>query len=506
MAIPAAQYLRMSTEQQQYSLENQAEAIRDYATRLGFEIVQTYSDAGRSGVRLKDRPGIIRLLSDVMTGHVIFRAILVYDVSRWGRFQDCDEAAHYEFICKSAGIPVHYRGEIFTNDNTLSSSIFKALKRTMAAEYSRELGTKTFAGAQRLAELGFKQGGKPGYGLRRLMISADGQQKRLLARREVKSLRTDRVVLVPGSTEEVERVREMYRLVVSENRTPYDITDEFNRKSLSCTDGKWRVGRVCKILTDPKYAGYNVWNRSSGRLGQRRVGIPKSKWVLKQNAFEPVVDQQLFENAQRVLAAQRRPYSNDELLRSLQKLLAEHGTLSYRIMQNSPHLASMTTFINRFGSLRRAFELAGYKYPWTDICHEYGRQRERMREELLHQLSSLFQREVSILRPDPEGPEYLQVDESVTVAIVVCPAIRRGGDLTWLADSRRTDRKTVTLLARMTEDNEQFRDFYVLPVPGRHWIRHSGELKRGKRLVDLSEFCSAVRAISFNHQHRSRSG
>ena len=80
----------------------------------------------------------------------------------------------------------------------------------MAAEYSRELGVKTFAGSQRLAELGFKQGGLAGYGLRRLMISADGQQKRLLARHEVKSLRTDRVLLVPGSTEEVECVREMY--------------------------------------------------------------------------------------------------------------------------------------------------------------------------------------------------------------------------------------------------------------------------------------------------------
>jgi hypothetical protein len=31
--------------------------------------------------------------------------------SRWGRFQDADESAHYEFLCKSAGIPVHYCAE-----------------------------------------------------------------------------------------------------------------------------------------------------------------------------------------------------------------------------------------------------------------------------------------------------------------------------------------------------------------------------------------------------------
>ena len=80
-------------------------------------------------------------------------------MSRWGRFQDTDEAAHYEFLCKSAGIPVHYWAETFSNDGSLSSAIMKALKRVTAGEYSRELGTKVFAGQKRLAELGFKQGG-----------------------------------------------------------------------------------------------------------------------------------------------------------------------------------------------------------------------------------------------------------------------------------------------------------------------------------------------------------
>ena len=47
--IPAAQYLRMSTDHQQYSLDNQADAISVYASLHGFVIVKTYSDAARSG-------------------------------------------------------------------------------------------------------------------------------------------------------------------------------------------------------------------------------------------------------------------------------------------------------------------------------------------------------------------------------------------------------------------------------------------------------------------------
>jgi DNA invertase Pin-like site-specific DNA recombinase len=151
----------MSTEHQQYSLENQAAAIRAYASLHTFEIVQTYRDNARSGVTLKNRPGLQQLLQDVVRGTQPFKAILVYDVSRWGRFQDTDEPAHYEFLCKSAGAPIHYCAETFANDGTLPSLIMKALKRTMAGEYSRELGIKVLAGQKRLAHLGFKQGGRP---------------------------------------------------------------------------------------------------------------------------------------------------------------------------------------------------------------------------------------------------------------------------------------------------------------------------------------------------------
>src|SRR3954449_6871077 len=144
--VPAAQYLRMSTEHQQYSLENQSAAIQRYAETHGFQIVQTYSDAARSGVVLRLRKGLQRLLQDAVAGNQLYRAILVYDVSRWGRFQDADESAHYEFLCKAAGIPVHYCAETFNNDGSLPSSIMKVLKRVMAAEYSRDLSAKVYLG------------------------------------------------------------------------------------------------------------------------------------------------------------------------------------------------------------------------------------------------------------------------------------------------------------------------------------------------------------------------
>jgi DNA invertase Pin-like site-specific DNA recombinase len=105
LSVPAAQYLRMSTEHQQYSLDNQSMAIQHYASTHGFAVIQTYTDAARSGVVLRRRSGLRQLLKDVVGGNADYGAVLVYDVSRWGRFQDYDEAAHYEFLCKSAGVP-----------------------------------------------------------------------------------------------------------------------------------------------------------------------------------------------------------------------------------------------------------------------------------------------------------------------------------------------------------------------------------------------------------------
>src|SRR5213078_2995586 len=140
----------MSTDHQKYSIQNQADAIASFAARKGYQIVRTYADEGRSGLRLEGRELLKQLLSDVQSGRADYEAVLVYDVSRWGRFQDTDESAYYEFVCKMAGIQVIYCAEQFENDGSLASAILKSIKRAMAGEYSRELSNKVFIGQCRI--------------------------------------------------------------------------------------------------------------------------------------------------------------------------------------------------------------------------------------------------------------------------------------------------------------------------------------------------------------------
>ena len=380
--IPASQYLRMSTEHQQYSPENQSTAIRRYAEGHGFTVVRTYSDPAKSGLSLKNRRGLRDLLQDVTGGNTDYKAILVYDVSRWGRFQDTDEAAHYEFLCKSAGVPIHYCGEIFANDGSLPSSIMKALKRAMAGEYSRELGVKVIDGQKRLAELGFKQGGVPGYGFRRLLVSEHRSPKQLLARGERKSIATDRVILVPGPACEIEEVREIFRKFTVDRLSLKAIARDLNERGVpSIKNKRWTHSVIATLISHPKYIGCNVFNRTTLRLGTAPVAVPTSDWVICPGAHEEIVDTKTFALAQKIRAGRTIRKTNEQLLEGLRSLLAVKGKLSNQIIDESVEMPSSRTFGHRFGGLRRACEQIGYDW------RQNGRATD---EEMLQHLHSLL--------------------------------------------------------------------------------------------------------------------
>jgi DNA invertase Pin-like site-specific DNA recombinase len=361
LPIRAAEYLRMSTEHQQYSINNQGAAIREYADTHGFTIVRTYEDPGCSGLLLRHRLGLQKLLSDVVNGKADYTAILVYDISRWGRFADNDEAAHYEFLCRRAGIQVHYCAEQFANDGSLSSSLLKALKRTMAAEYSRELGVKVYAGKKRLVQLGFRVGGQAGYGLSRLLLSDGGKHRRKLREGERKSLMTDRVILVPGPKNEVETVRQMFQMALSK---PYThIARDLNARGIPALHGKpWTIYSVKGVLRNPKYAGRLVWGRTSSKLRSRAQAVPPEQWVVTPGAFKPIVDPEVFDRVQVVHMNRSFPPLPDEvMLGRLRELLASGGRLSQSVMDEHPGIPHAMTYRKHFGSLRRAYELIGYR-------------------------------------------------------------------------------------------------------------------------------------------------
>ncbi len=249
--IRAAQYLRMSTEHQRYSLENQSAAITLYACSRGYDIVQTYKDAGKSGLTLRGRDGLAALLRDALDSDRGFAAILVLDVSRWGRFQDPDQSAHYEFICRQAGLRVEYCGEPFDNDGAVATNIIKHLKRVMAGEYSRELSEKVTRAKLLQARLGHRQGGQLAYGFRRTLIDESGERRFVLSKGQAKALATDRVVVTVGSADEVAVIRRIFRMFVTQARSRPHIAATLNHAGVVGNGGApWTSAMVRSVLSN----------------------------------------------------------------------------------------------------------------------------------------------------------------------------------------------------------------------------------------------------------------
>jgi DNA invertase Pin-like site-specific DNA recombinase len=460
----------MSTEHQRYSTENQSEAIHQYAARRGLEIVRTYADEGKSGLRIDGRDALKQLIADVETGKADFAVILVYDVSRWGRFQDADESAYYEYICRRAGIEVQYCAEQFENDGSPVSTIVKGVKRAMAGEYSRELSAKVFAGQCRLIEIGFRQGGPAGFGLRRMLVDEHGNHKGVLGRGEHKSIQTDRVILVPGAPVEIETVRWMYRSFVEEGKLEQEIANLLHHREVPTEDGgKWSKGRVHQVLTNPKYVGDNVWNRISYKLKKLRVRNSPDMWIRANGAFEPIVERYLFDAAQEIIQSRSRRLSDEEMLQRLQTLYQARGQLSGLIIDEADGLPSSSTYTARFGSLARAYQLVGFT-PERDLRYvEINRALRDLHAEITRGAMDDIGRLGGTVDQDPQS-QLLTVNHEFTVSICVarCHATP-AGTLRWQIRFDSSLEPDLIVAIRMAPDNREVHDYYILPcmeLPG----------------------------------------
>jgi DNA invertase Pin-like site-specific DNA recombinase len=461
--VPAAQYVRMSTDLQQYSIENQKIAIKDYAARHGFLVTCTYEDAGRSGVVLKRRPGLCKLLQDVTKGEVGYKAILVYDVSRWGRFQDIDEAAYWEFLCKRANVPVHYCAEQFANDGNMNDLMMKALKRVLAGEYSRDLSAKVSDGMRQMVLRGFRMGARPGYALRRVLVSPSGKRKQFLKDGESKNIKTDRVILTPGPPAEVACVKAIYHMFVNQKKSTGFIARSLNDQGITNRGKPWNYQAILKILKHEKYTGSMVWGRWTQKLRTRTVPVPREKWTVLPNAFDPVISRATFEAAGKRLRDifQKKPTS--EILKAVRALLKKEGRLSAQLLNQSRNTPCQAYCRTRFGSLTALYKLVGYRPRLMVHRRATVRQMDRLHNELCTKLKSIFQSDISFFRENFTRRSKIRFSDGQAVNIVICRAERTcRGSLRWrfCTDSAKRTR-TPVLMCLCNHLNSRLKDYFV---------------------------------------------
>src|SRR6266403_1316279 len=459
----AAQYLRMSTEHQQYSIANQVAAIALYAAAHGIGIVRSFTDEGKSGTTIKGRTGLQELLDLVQSGSADFDVILVYDVSRWGRFPDSDEAAHYEFLCKKAGIAVRYCAEQFENDDSTASNLLKALKRTMAGEYSRELSVKVSAGQRRLADMGWWQGGPAPFGMRRQIVGQNDELKQILQCGECKSVSTDRVILTPGLREEVETIQLVFDLHTKRHKTRHQIAHILNQRKCFWGKRPWNIVKVKLLLRNPVYKGaYAYAKKHCGRY------LSPNKWRTREHSFPAIIADRQWLRANDLVREETRPLVDSEMLEGLLQLWKRKGRLNSQLINAAKDIPSVEAYKDHFGSLNEAYKRISYPLPRDLVYERITSVIKGLRDALCEDIRAQI-RAVNGNAESRPGRGVLLVNDNVSLR-VKCTTGRlwRGklhyGQMLWRLSflGRRTE--DILIIARLLPPQQTIMDYFVVPA------------------------------------------
>lgn len=207
------------------------------------------------------------------------------------------------------------------------------------------------------------------------------------------------------------------------------IARDLNRKGIPRNGKLWFATNVHKIITNPKYAGWNVWNRSSERLQTKRIQHPGEQWIVRRKAFLPIVDQETYDQAQ--LCRPKRAdclWSDGEMLQRVRRLLKLKGRLSERLILRARGMPSTATLHSHFGPYRRLYEMVGYHLEAEDIYK--GAQSERswkLRRKIVDDTKGLLQEHVTVTHLTGRTRSVLLIDDTFMVSVLLCRSkLRRG--------------------------------------------------------------------------------
>jgi DNA invertase Pin-like site-specific DNA recombinase len=477
-------YVRMSTEHQRYSIEHQEIALSAYAEAHGLAVLRTYGDAGRSGLNFHGRPALRRLIDDVQQKNCPFGFVLVYDISRWGRFQNSDESAYYEQLCVRSGVEIIYSEETFANDMGPMASVLKSIKRVMAGEYSRELSIKVFNAKRHHAALGFHQGGAAPYGLRRMLISHLGEVKGVLEAGMRKALQGDRVMLVAGPDAEAAVVHRIYREFLAEKLNTRQIARHLTNDHIPAP-GKfgWRDYLVESVLKNEAYIGTAVYNRRAQRLNTRSEANAPEAWVRREGAFEALVARNDFAAAAERLANLRCSLDDETMLAILHVLKAANGKVTSDIINRQPGVPSAGTYSSRFGGLLGAYKAAGLAITRNFDFVEQDFRNCDVRDGILLRIVQILEGAGGNVRTNT-GHLNLIINETWTLAVKVIRASRKKPHdaRVWRPQFKASQHADLILVARRGQEGDEIHDYSLiskarlrdLPYLNLHEKRRSG--------------------------------
>ena len=352
-----AYYRHSAQDRQENSVAIQQEQVQQWARENGVEIIHEFSDRGKSGLTAEGRDGFNDMMDNWVKGRREFDFVLCLDVSRWGRFQDIDLSATYSAECKRHGKQVIYTTLGKPKPNDQLHQVYVQFERFRAAQYSKELSDKVFRGCVKITEQGYWAGGKPPYGLQRLLLDEARKPVQTLAPGQRKSIQNQRVTLAPGDELQVATVQRIFREFTETLRAMNKIAQVLNRDGIrSPGGGTWDRSKVRRILLNELYVGTLVYNRTTQKLKTPTRHNAKTEWIKTPDAFDPLVERTIFDEAQRILTQAALKYTPESMLEQLRRVLEEHEFLRPALLRVDAAAPAPSTYAKHFASLDAAYQ------------------------------------------------------------------------------------------------------------------------------------------------------
>jgi hypothetical protein len=216
------------------------------------------------------------------------------------------------------------------------------------------------------------------------------------------------------------------------------------------------------MVTNPKYVGVNVTNRQSAKLRGRRVNNPPDMWIRRDDAFQGIVDPDLYRKTEAEALARSCFLTDEQLLELLRRLLRKHGKLSERLLKASPDMPCGQVYAMRFGGLAEAYRRVGYQ-PYRNLSWvKRDQPLALIRREFITRVVGTLRSLGASVQQDVRG-QFLTINENLIVRISItrCRALRQINS--WRFQLRSPAQPDVTVFARLAPGNETILDYFCVP-------------------------------------------
>ncbi len=278
---PAVAYLRMSSDPQEGSVEQQRSEITKLAEQTGRRIIREYIDSGKSGSKeTEKRTDFLKMIRD--SHKKDFRVILCWDLQRFGRL-DPLKAAAYKDTLRTNGVYLHTCKEGVIKWDRFEEYILDAVYQGAAHEYSKSLSRDTIRGRLDMLARGEYPNGKVPFGYDKLYVSPEGREYPVKRSETFKKGKGWKRYLVINE-EEAKVVKFIFREYVDKDTSMREIARRIKAVRPKGDNELWTKDTVRATLTNKTYAGFahigGLRNRLRAKEAHNRFGYHERAGVV----------------------------------------------------------------------------------------------------------------------------------------------------------------------------------------------------------------------------------